>query len=259
MKKFYLIAMMALATMSVNAQQKVILSTYAGTPVEKFDGCECNVTVNRYVFTGWNTISLPFAVSESELNELFGADCRLEKLVGAEQESNGIRLDFQDCKSAGIEANVPYILHYTGEAANKKISKLTTLTAGEAALTYQVKGGNETVTMACAQTHIDGIGFYGVLAVDNAEARFTPVDETKSGFYATRCYVKVSSGTDALLRTNHLAAGELSSISAVASSKEKVDVYTLSGVKVATNVRASEINKMHPGVYVVNGQKVLVK
>ena len=258
MKKFYLIAMMVLATMSVNAQQKVILSTYAGTPVEKYDGCECNVTVNRYMFTGWNTISLPFAVSESELNEIFGADCRLEKLVGAEQESNSIRLDFQDCKSEGIEANVPYILYYTGEAATKKISKLATLTAGQAALTFDVKGSIEAVTMACAQTHIDGIGFYGVLAVDNAEARFSPVDASKSGFYATRCYVKVSSGTDALLRTNHLAAGELSSISAVAASNERVDVYTISGVRVATNVRASELGKMQPGVYVINGQKVLV-
>ena len=259
MKKFYLIAMMALATMSVNAQQKVILSTYAGTSVEKYDGRECNVTVNRYMFTGWNTISLPFAVSESELNEIFGSDCRLEKLVGAEQEANGIRLDFQDCKSDGIEANVPYIIYYTGEAANKKINKLATLTAGQAALTFDVRGSNETVTMACAQTHIDGLGFYGVLAVDNAEARFTPVDESKSGFYATRCYVKVSSGTDAMLRTNHLAAGELSSINAVAVSNKRVDVYTISGVKVATNVRASELSKMQPGVYVVNGQKVLVK
>ena len=259
MKKFYLIAMMALATMSVNAQQKVILSTYAGTSVEKYDGRECNVTVNRYMFTGWNTISLPFAVSESELNEIFGSDCRLEKLVGAEQESNGIRLDFQDCKSDGIEANVPYIIYYTGEAANKKINKLATLTAGQAALTFDVRGSNETVTMACAQTHIDGIGFYGVLAVDNAEARFTPVDASKSGFYATRCYVKVSSGTDAMLRTNHLAAGELSSINAVAASNERVDVYTISGVRVATNVRASELSKMQSGVYVVNGQKVLVK
>ncbi len=259
MKKFYLIAMMALATLGVNAQQNVTLSTYNGTPVEKYNGTECNVIVNRYVFTGWNTISLPFDVSESELNEVFGTDCRLEKLVGAEQEANGIRLDFQDCKAAGIQANVPYLLHYTGQNANKVIRKLATLVAGEAELTCPVKGSAASVTMACAQKHISGVGLYGVLAVDNAEANFTKVDETKSGFYATRCYVQLSSGNDALLRTNHIAAGELSSINAVAAANERVDVYTISGVKVANGVRASELGKMQPGVYVVNGQKVLVK
>ena len=259
MKKIYLIAMMAVMSLAVSAQQTLQLSTYNGTKLEKFNGTECQVTANRYVFHGWNTLSLPFALTENELNEIFGADCRLERLVGVESNGRGLVLNFQDCKAEGVDANVPYILYFTGENSNKKISKQALITDAPAQLTFVVDGTGETVSMVGAQKHLDGAGFYGILAKDNAEALFTAVPENSGGFYATRCYVKVSSGTDALLRTNHLAAGELSSISAVASSKEKVDVYTLSGVKVATNVRASEINKMQPGVYVVNGQKVLVK
>ena len=96
MKKLYLIAAMAIATLAGNAQEKLYLSTYNGTNIEKYDGKVCDVTVNRYVFNGWNTISLPFALSESELNETFGQNCRLERLVGAEQNGQGITLNFQD-------------------------------------------------------------------------------------------------------------------------------------------------------------------
>ena len=45
----------------------------------------------------------------------------------------------------------------------------------------------------------------------------------------------------------------------VANSSETVDVYNLSGVKVARNLRASEVNKLNPGIYVVKGQKITVK
>lgn len=259
MKKIYLIIAMAVSTLALNAQQTLNLSTYNGTNLEKYDGKECKVNVNRYVFTGWNTIALPFAVSESELNETFGSDCKLEKLVGAEEQGGQVTLYFQDCKASGIEANVPYILYYNGESSNKRLSKMAMVTNEEAVVGYMVKGSSEYVTMAGVRQHTDGAGLYGVLAVDNGEAKFVRVDETKGGFYASRCYVKLSSGNFKQLGTVHIGAGETASISDVISAKERVDVYTLSGVKVASGMNASQVNKLQPGVYVVNGQKIAVK
>ena len=258
MKKFYLIALMAVSALTVNAQQALNLSTYNGTNIDKYDGQECKVSTYRYMFTGWNTISLPFSLTEDELNQYFGSDCRLEKLVGVENVGSKIVLNFQDCKEGGLEANVPYILHFNGESANVRILKTTVVTAGESAITFSTKNG-KTVTMACAQTKIDGIGLYGVLARDNAEATFVKVDETLSGFYATRCYVKVAGSDSPLLTTNHIAAGDISSISDVLSAGEIVDVFNISGMKVATGINASQVSKLQKGVYVVNGQKVLVK
>lgn len=259
MKKIYLIAVMMLAVITASAQQTLNLSTYAGTNVDKYDGQECKVIVNRQMFTGWNTISLPFAVTENELNEVFGSDCRLERLVGVEKNGNSLVLNFQDCKTGGIQPNVPYILHYTGANGSKKITKIATVEAGPASVSFAVNGTGETVTMACAQKQTDGIGYYGVLARDNHEATFVKVDETLSGFYATRCYVKLSSGNSTLLTTNHLAAGEISGIDAVAASSEKVDVFNISGQKVASRISVAEVNKLQPGVYVVKGQKIVVK
>lgn len=260
MKKLYLIAALAIATLSANAQEKLYLSTYNGTNIERFDGKVCDVTVNRYIFNGWNTISLPFALSQDELNEYFGDNCRLEKLVGAEQSGQAVVLNFQDCKAEGLQANTPYILYYSGENCNKKIVKAATVSDSPSALTYNIKGSAETVTMGGTKTHIDGKGFYGILARDNAQAQFVKVDDTTNGFYATRCYVALSTDKNVKLITNHTAFGQTAAIDAVASASERVDVYTTSGVRVATQVRASEAGKtLQPGIYVVKGQKILIK
>ena len=88
MKKFYLIAAMVLMTLAASAQQTLNISTYNGTNLARYDGQEYNVVVNRYMFTGWNTIALPFSVTEDELNEAFGSDCQLEKLVAVEANGN---------------------------------------------------------------------------------------------------------------------------------------------------------------------------
>lgn len=258
MKKFYLIAVMTLMALTVSAQQRLSLSTYAGSNLEKFDGQECNVTANRYLFHGWNTISLPFDVNESELSEALGGDFRLERLVGIESAGNNVLLNFQDCKTGGIEANVPYILYYYGENANCRIAKTAIISNDASSLTFS--DGNETVTMAGAQKQTDGLGYYGILVKDNSEAKFSAVsNDNKGGFYATRCFVKLASGNGKTITTNHLAAGEITGISAVAKAGNLVDVYTISGQKVASKASAAQLRSLQPGVYVVNGQKVLVK
>lgn len=258
MKRFYIIAALAVATLAANAQEKLTLSTYNGTNLEKYDGKICNVTVNRYVFNGWNTMALPFDITTEELNETFGNDCKLEQLVSVENVSGNIQLNFQDCKAGGLKANTPYLLYYTGETGNKKIVKETAISNEQASLTFQTQLG-EKVTMAGVQAKTEGIGLYGILARDNAEVKFTKVDGTLNGFLATRCYIQLSSDTNVRLIAHHLAAGETTSINAITASGETVDVYNTNGVKVAAKIGATQVNSLQPGIYVVKGQKVLVK
>ena len=125
---------------------------------------------------------------------------------------------------------------------------------GESAITFTAAGTGETVTMAAAQMQTEAQGLYGILAKDNAEAAFVNVDNTTNGFYATRCYVKLSGSNSTLLTTNHLAEGEVTSINAIAKQGEQVEVYNLSGVKVADSVQG-----LQKGIYVVKGKKVMVK
>jgi len=259
MKKIYTILAMALCSLAIQAQQTLNLSTNYGTALEKYAGKECKVNVNRYMVSGWNTLSLPFAVTEQELNEAFGADCRLERLVGAEETAEGITLFFQDCKASGMEPNMPYIIYYTGKNGSRRLSKTAIIDHREAALSFTVKGSGDVVSMVGTQRHVNEENFYGILVTDNADAKFVAVDKSKNGFFATRCYVKVQSGGKKMLSTRHLAAGEATGISQVLKNGANADVFSVSGVKVASGVSADEMGNLQPGIYVVNGRKVVVK
>lgn len=259
MKKLLLTAAFALGCIGMQAQETLTLSTYKGTDLAKYAGKTLNVSVNRYIFNGWNTISLPFSLTEAQVNETFGSDCKLEKLVGVENDGQNIKLNFQNCKSEGIKANTPYILHYTGETGTKKFKvENVTVADAPAVLTYTAEGTGETVTMACAKLQKESQGLYGIWAKDNAEAAFVNVDTAINGFYATRCYVQLSNGNSTLLTTNHIS-DEVTNINAIAKTGELVDVYNISGVKVAGKIAASEVNNLQKGIYVVKGKKVLVK
>jgi len=242
------------------AEKTLNLSTYGGTDLTPYAGQTFNVSVTRYVITGWNTISLPFAVSESTLNEIFGNDCKLEKLVGIENDGSQVKLNFQDCKAGGIEPNTPYILYYSGETGNKRIYvKDALIQDGESSITFNAEGTGETVQMACAQKKTDAQGLYGVLAKDNGEATFVNTDAITSGFFATRCFVKLSSGNMKTLSTNHIAQGEVTSIAQIANDAEIVDVYNISGAIVASQIPASDVKNLQKGIYVIKGKKVIVK
>lgn len=259
MKKLLFTGLLAIAALTTQAQERVYLNTYNDLNIAKFDGKTCNVSVSRVLFTGWNTIALPFSMTKEELNETFGSDCRLEHLVAADAAGNSVQLYFQDCKEKGLEANTPYILYYSGENVNKRIAKTALLTNRPAELTIAVEGSTETVTMAAVEKKTEGNGLYGVLAVDNADAKFVQVGAKESAFYPTRCYIRLSSGDSKLLNTMHLAAGDVTRISAIAADGERVDVYNTAGAKVASQITAAEVNKLPKGIYVVKGQKLLVK
>ncbi|MCR5680626.1 MAG: hypothetical protein K6G08_10540 [Prevotella sp.] len=256
MKRLFLFAAMAAVSLGLNAQVKLNMSTYSATDLDRYDGRVCDVTTTRYMFTGWNTIALPFSMSTEEMNATFGPDCRLEKLVGVENQGSDLNLCFMDCKSEGIVANTPYILYYTGATTYIKISKEALVVDRPAVITLTTSKGEE-VTMTGAKSHIDGEGLYGVLAADNAEARFVSVGTGTTGFYPTRCYIQLP--THRNLFTTHLKQGETTSIQAVAHAGELVDVYSLSGAKVASQLTASQVAQLRPAIYVVKGQKVIIK
>lgn len=258
MKKALFIAALALGTMTASAQS-VVINTYQGTDITKYDGLTKNVSVNRYVLNGWNTISLPFAVAPEQVDEVFGSDCRLEKLVGVESAGNQVTLNFMDCKAEGIKANVPYILYYAGETAVKRISvENARLQKAQAAVNFSDINGTE-VTFAAAQKQRQAKGVYGILAKDNGEAAFVSVDNAATMLYATRCFVTLSNGTASILKTSHIAADEATAITSVLRSGEKADVYNLSGTKVAEGLTADAVSRLSAGVYVVKGKKVAVR
>jgi hypothetical protein len=256
MKKLFLLIALAVSTLSGQAQQKLYLSTYSGTDVARYDGSQMDVVASRYTCQGWNTLSLPFALSESQLTEAFGADCRLERLVAAEAVGQQVVLHFQDCRAEGVQANVPYILYYSGETKMVRLATKAVIENGQSAITLPISGGNGTLTMRGARQQTTSEGKYGILARDNSEAAFVNVSDVAGGFLATRCYIETSEQQLQLV-TRHSA--ETTAIDAVVGQGERVDVYTVGGQRVATALDLSQIASLKAGVYVVKGRKVVVK
>lgn len=254
-----LIFTLAMAGVSTSFAQTLTLSTYKGTDLSAYDGKTMTITLNRYLFHGWNTISLPFPMDESQLNEAFGKDCKLERLVGVENDGLNVKLNFQNCKHEGIQAGKPYILHYSGANGSQVFSTENVLITQDCPpVTFTVEGTGETVTMQGLQSLTPSQGLYGVLSADNDEASFVNVDHAKDGFFATRCSVQLSGGNLTTLLTNHID-DEGVGIATVIQKDERVDVYNLSGVKVATAVNIREVEHLQRGVYVIKGKTIVVE
>lgn len=244
----------------VNAQTKTLyLSTYNGTSLTAYDGQIRNVNVSRYLFNGWNTICLPFSMTTEQVNAAFGDACRLETLIGVENNGNELMLNFGDCKSKGIEANKPYILYYTGETGFVKfLANEAEIVATPSKLSFTDTKG-VTVTFEGAMMKTPGKGLYGIPAKSNEESVFVNVDNFESGFHATRCFITLSTGNSTRLSSNHVGDGEAMSIASVVKEGETIDIYNLSGQIVAKKISSDRISELPKGVYVVKGKKILIK
>lgn len=246
MKKIFIAMTMALATLAGNAQT-VNVSTYSGTDMTPHAGQVKNVICYRQMFKGWNTVSMPYSMTEAQVNEAFGADCRLEKLAGVSQSGNTIYLNFADVKAGGIEANTPYILYYTGESKSVKISVKEVRMDNMPSQISFVTSEGVRVSMNGADVMKEGSGLYGIRVVDNAEANFVDVTEMASKFYATRCYVEVNGAQGAKLITTHNAG--TTGIGNVQNSAVESDAaYNIAGQKVGKNAK---------GIKIINGKKQL--
>lgn len=245
MKKVLLTAALFVATMAASAQSLTI-STLSGTNVSNLNGQIRDVKMSRDIFKGWNTISLPFSLSEAQVNEFFGSDCRLEKFVGVETNAGATTMLFQDVKAQGIEANTPYILYYTGETKSIAMNvSNATIDNSESAISFTDINGM-TISMRGLKRSAGSRGLYGILAKDNDEASFVNVSELGSQFYATRCYVEVSNfddtkSTSLSLATRHLAPSNITGINNVETANGNNTTYNISGQRVGKDAKGVKI------------------
>ena len=251
------VAATALFISTVASAQTLYLSTYDGTNLERYADKTLNVKASRQMFHGWNTISLPFNMTQAQVESVFGSDCKLEKLVGVEEDGAGIRLDFQSCNNEGIKANMPYILNYTGVNSLIEIAINGALVKNEPSVSTFTTASGIKVSFCGAQKQTKSEGLYGILARDNSDASFVNVSGLSTSFYATRCYIALSGANRPTLTINHIDAA--TNISAIVNPGEKVDVYSVSGVRMATSLSVPQIEALPAGTYLVKGKKVIIK
>ena len=218
---------------------------------------DVNISFNRKLVKGaWNTICLPFDVSEAQAKSAFGADVRIAALNA---ESKGNTLMFDNKTAEGIKAAVPYLIMPSEVKANNQYGF------------YNVSIKPENTAQASAVSTLDGFAFKGIYNkvditqdIKNSEtsdsyAAFLGANNTlfkaKSGTTTKgfRAYFVIPYSTAAsALRV--VVDGNATSIKNINCGVEESDdaVYNLQGQRVDTR-------SLMPGLYIKAGKKFVVR
>lgn len=215
---------------------------------------DISISLNRKLVKGvWNTICLPFDVSEAQAKSAFGADVRIAAL---NVESKGNTLMFDNKTAEGIKAAVPYLIMPSEVKADNQYEF------------YNVSIKPENVTPAAAVSTSDGFVFKGIYNkvditqdINNSKsyAAFlganntlfkAKANSTTKGF---RAYFAIPNSTAAsALRV--VVDGNATSIKNINCGVVESDdaVYNLQGQRV-------DARSLMPGLYIKAGKKFVVR
>ncbi|MBO4906172.1 MAG: Ig-like domain-containing protein [Bacteroidaceae bacterium] len=205
----------------------------------------------------WNTLCIPTDISNPA--NVFGADTRVAQLEGIDGET----VMFTTVSS--IEANVPYLIQSGTTNSNGTIQNGSTLQSiysiretelkvPTAGLTLEHGGVEMTGTYEDIDLPTDN-GYYSldhevlVLAKDTATVT--------SGRF--RAFFHIPEST---VETLYIAIDGIATGISLHSVNEYGDLYTLSGVLVQHKAKIKSLlqqGKLKPGIYIMNGRKVIVR
>lgn len=219
--------------------------TYAEAPA-----LVANVTLDRKLGDKWNTIVLPFALTEAQVTEMFGEGAKVAAYKGSTVNGDQVTLNFEEQTS--MEAQTPYMIK-PGTDASKKVNGVIL----ESAALKTVKDANSN--------GIDFVGNYttGQTLQQNSFFISNNVFYRASGqetMNAYRATFQVSTSTPAKIM-NTVFVGEGGSVTAIddvhVSPQGSFDVYHINGMLVKKN--AIDLNGLDKGIYIINGKKYVVK
>lgn len=200
-----------------------------------------NITLDRTLSAGWNTLCLPFDCSVSELGEGVVA-----QQFTAYDPTKGLDFAIVD----QLEANKPYMVYCAQEIPAQSITFSAREIYGATPQPVSYNG------MTFIGNYEPGFSMYGKYGVAQNKLVKGGVHATVNG---TRAYFEYTEPAAAsVLRVNYQTAGNTTGIETVQSVAAAVQkgVYNLQGVC----VRADNcLQGLPAGIYIVDGRKVTVK
>lgn len=214
-------------------------------------GQNLTVTMKRSLNAGkWNTICLPFNMSNDKMKAVFGENVKLAEFTGCEKTVNGdnthLSLSFTSMSLPEITANTPYLINSANSISYDDGFTLTgvslteienepAVTANECTFhgNYAVEDhldkalyiSNETFKVAVGNTRVKAFrGYFTHPALDESSANVSIfVDDEPTG------------------------------IRGINADQDNDDIYDISGRKVN-----SDKTTLQKGVYIINGKKETV-
>lgn len=237
------------------------------------------ITLNRS-FTGgnWETICLPFTMTEKEVEDNFGEGTELIIMNGTSISGTALNVNFVYHEIQSILAGYPYLIKPTKTidaitVKNKVIDPATSLTTFD--------GGDYTFT---------GISGYSTANVANSKGVIGYSVKTKEGdvflsgnklYISTgssvikgyRAYIKLKEGVTPQAKSVALSFGNIwdegnddNNVSTILHGVEADDIMDMTGLREAKGVYnlkgqkvGNTMNNLPAGIYVVNGKKTVIK
>lgn len=212
-----------------------------------------NVTLNRTMQAGvWNTICLPFDVSEDKAKTAFGAGVKIAVL---DTKSTDKTLKFYDCTTLGIPAATPCLIKPSEvKTSNEYAFENVNIVADE--LTYDTTDGNLAFrgiyNMVDVTTDVKNIGYdyYAAFLGANNTIFKANVGGKMKGFRAYFAIPTIVKASELRVVIDGTATFIKNIDSEVVESN--APVYNLQGQRV-------DGNNLTPGIYVKAGKKFVVK
>ena len=202
-----------------------------------------------FTSTHWNTICLPFDVSQDALKEAMGKNCALREFT-KEVENNVLKFD----KTDAIKAGFPYLIKPADKVKNPIFSNVVykdvePQTVQDETEKYAFVGTFDPVTLS-----VDGSDLF-LLANGNLAK---PKSEEVSQMYGMRAYFKInqqnSSSAKQITYAIDCGSETVNGIQSLHShpSTHNQHIYNLQGVEVGT-----DIHNLPAGIYVIGGKKII--
>jgi hypothetical protein len=226
----------------------VLYETAAPTALAK--GVQ-DVVLKYTAKAGWNTIALPFAVSDLSV---FGTGTKAYELKGYQEGA------LQFSPATTLEAGKPYVLYvetpaeangnYSFEAVDITETEPATIVVGNIPMGDYAQFFATYAPMAAGTM----AGKYGVVP-STGKIQKGGASATMKGF---RAYFELPAGANGARMI--IDGEEVTSISAIdAIGQDNNAVYSLSGRKVSVPSISSVSSVLPKGIYIVNGKKMVVK
>ncbi len=205
----------------------------------------------------WNTICLPFEVSQKALNEAMGANCALREFT-KKVENNVLKFENAVAKFENdvvIQAGVPYLIKPKREVKNPIFSNVVykkdamPQTVQDETKQYAFVGTFDPVKLS-----VDGSDLF-LLANGNLAK---PKSKDASQMYGMRAYFKIneqtSSSAKQIMYAIDCGSETVNGIQSLPSHPSTLSqhIYNLQGVDVGT-----DIHHLPAGVYVMGGKKII--
>ena len=203
-----------------------------------------NVTLNRAFSTSkWNTLSLPFDITNEELKATFGDGVQVAE---CKETANGDEstIDFSKMTTPAITANTPVLLKPAVVNANNEYEFANrTIAAGDAIV---------------SGTNFDFVGTYAASVTIDKTDYFISGDKLWRSTGATTI-----KGTRAYLKAKSTEGGEARIVSFNLDGGETTAIMDIERGTITTgnvyNTAGQLVKKAQKGIYIQNGKKVVVK